>query len=338
MKKKIILVMVCLLALCGCGKIPKLQDGKEAVVTFKKDDKEFMLSAEDLYKELKDSYGLDATVNLIDKYILEQEFADYIETAQQNAEYYLDALRESYDTEEDLLNDIKKYTSFQTIEAYQASLYLSFMQSHAVTEYAKSLVTDEEIQKYYDQDAKEDVEIYQILITPDVTDSMTSDEKAAKEEEAKNLAKDIIKQLDEAENKLETFKSLVKEHSDDEASKEKDGNLGYVNYNDLDEEYDELLDAVYKLQNGEYSKEVITTELGYHVIYRNASKEKDALEDIKDDIIETLGNQKIANDSTMSTTGLKYYRDLYNMDIIDSEIDRQYGIYMTNLLTGSTTN
>ena len=337
MKKGLILSLICLLTLCGCGKIPTLQNGEEAVITFAKDEKEHKISAEELFEELKTNFGLEATLKLIDTYILETEFEDYKEEATTNAENYIEAMIESYGDEKTLLEAIQYNTNYSTIEAYQEYLYISFMQSHALEEYAKNQVTDKEIETYYNDEAKGDVEVYHILITPDVTDDMKSDEKTKAEDEAMTKAKDIIKKLNKADNKLEEFKKLVKEFSEDEATKKKDGNLGYINYGDLDKTYDELLDAVYKLKDGNYSKDVVTTELGYHVIYRNASKEKASLKDLKEEIIETLANRKMEKDSEISLNSMKYYRELYNMKIIDSTLDRQYGIYLNNLANQSTT-
>lgn len=337
MKKGLILSLICLLTLCGCGKIPTLQNGEEAVITFAKDEKEHKISAEELFEELKTNFGLEATLKLIDTYILETEFEDYKKEATTNAENYIEAMIESYGDEKTLLEAIQYNTNYSTIEAYQEYLYISFMQSHALEEYAKNQVTDKEIETYYNDEAKGDVEVYHILITPDVTDDMKSDEKTKAEDEAMTKAKDIIKKLNKADNKLEEFKKLVKEFSEDEATKKKDGNLGYINYGDLDKTYDELLDAVYKLKDGNYSKEVVTTELGYHVIYRNASKEKASLKDLKEEIIETLANRKMEKDSEISLNSMKYYRELYNMKIIDSTLDRQYGIYLNNLANQSTT-
>ena len=336
MKKGIILGMICLLVLCGCGKIPTLKNGEEAVVTFAKDKKEHMISAESLYEELKNKFGLQATINLINTYIFETEFADYIDTAKQSAQSYIDAMKQSYDSEEALLADIRRYTNYSTVEAYQDYMYLTFMESHALEEYAKSQVSDKEIEAFYKDEAKGDVEVYQILFTPEVKDDMTADEKKKAEEEAKAKAEEVINKLDNAEDKLATFKKLVKEYSNDDSTKDKDGNLGFINYNDLASNYDELLDSVYKLKDGEYSKEVITTELGYHVVYRNASKEKESLDDLKEEIIETLANRKVQNNSTISIDSLKYYRELYNMKIIDSTLNSQYGIYMNNLINSAT--
>lgn len=336
MKKGLILSLICLLTLCGCGKIPTLQNGEEAVITFAKDDKEHKISAEELYEELKTNFGLEATIKLIDTYILETEYADYVEEAKESAESYMEAMEESYGSKEDLLNAIIEYTNYTTLDGYEEYLYLSFMQSYATEEYAKDQITDKEIETYYNDSVKGDIEVYHILITPEVTDDMTSDEKTEAENNAKTKAKDIIKRLKDAKDPLETFKELVKEYSEDEATKDKDGNLGYINYGDLDDAYDELLDAAYKLKDGKYSTDVITTELGYHVIFRNASKEKDKLEDIKDEIIETLANELLSTDSEISLNAMKYYRKLYNLKIVDSELDKQYSIYLNNLTNQST--
>jgi len=332
MKKGLILGIICLLTLCGCGKIPKLQNGEEAVITFAKDDVEHKISAEDLYQELKNNFGLEATIKLIDTYVLETEFADFKEEAKEKTEKYMESMVESYGGEQALLEQIQYYTNYTSLDAYKEYVYMNYLQSHALETYAKGLVTDKEIEKFYKDEAKEDVEVFHILITPKVTNKMTSDEKKKAEDEAKQKAKDVIKRINEADDKLAEFKKLVKEYSEDESTKNKDGNLGYINYGDLNDSYDELLDAVYKLKDGKYSKEVVTTELGYHVVYRNASKEKESLKDLKEEIIKTLANRKLEENKEISVDYIKHYRKLYNMEIIDSTLKSQYGIYMNNLI------
>ena len=49
MKKKIIGIMLVVLILSGCGKIPKLENGQEAVVSLD----EGAISVDDLYTEMK---------------------------------------------------------------------------------------------------------------------------------------------------------------------------------------------------------------------------------------------------------------------------------------------
>ncbi len=332
MKKGFILGAVCLFALCGCGKVPKLANGEEAVITFKKDDTEHNISANDLYEMLKDNYGLLATVDLLDKYILETEFPDYIESAKKTADNNIDSWITLYGGESNLLNALLSQTSFNSIDAYRNYMYIETLRSHAVDEFAKTKVTDKDIEDYYKNEAKGDVEVYHILITPQVTDNMTSEE----EKEAKNKAEakinEVLAKLKDADDKFATFKELVKEYSEDESTKNKDGNLGYINYYDLSSDYDELLDAAYKLKDGEYSTSMITTELGYHVIYRNASKEKDTLENLKDKIIDIIATKLKEQDSKISIHALKYYRDLYNMNIVDSNLNSEYGVYLNSQL------
>ena len=81
MKKKIILVVIAGCLLCGCSKtIPTLKDGSEAVVTFENGD---MISVEELYNELKNSYASTMIMDMIDKKILEEKYKDDLDDAEE---------------------------------------------------------------------------------------------------------------------------------------------------------------------------------------------------------------------------------------------------------------
>ncbi len=333
MKKKIIGLCAILLLASGCGKIPKLENGQEAIVSFENGE---MISVDDFYTKIKDSYGLQTLITMIDKYILEKEFSDYIETAEAQAEAYIDTFIENYGSEEKFLTQLQQQLGYQSIDAYQESLYLSMMQSHAIEEYAKSQITDEEIEQYYNDKVIGDMEIAHILITPDVKDDATDEEKDAAETAAQEKIKEVIAKLDEAKKNGEDlekkFSELAKEYSEDEDTKNDGGNLGEINYGDLDSEYDELIDAAAKLKDGEYSTKVITTELGYHVIYKIKTLEKDTLENLKEEIKTTLGTEYVSNNDDAGINALQHYRREYGMDIQDDEINRQYTTYIQNLL------
>ena len=139
MKKKLFLLTLSLFLVAGCGKVPKLKNGEEAVVTFKNGDK---ISADDLYKELKASYALDATINLIDTKILEKEFKSEVKDAKTYAEDTIKTMEESYGGKDKLLETIQYYTGFATIEAYQNYIYINYLQNKAAESYAKTLITD----------------------------------------------------------------------------------------------------------------------------------------------------------------------------------------------------
>ena len=333
MKKKIIGLCVFLTLVSGCGKVPKLENGQEAIVTFENGEK---ISVDDFYETIKNDFGLQALITMVDTYVLETEFKDYVDTAKEQADAYVDAFIENYGGEDEFLQVLQQQTGYQTIDAYRSYWYLSMLQSHAIEEYAKSQITDEEVEEYYNDKAIGDMEIAHILITPDVDDDSTDEETEEAEEKAKETIKEIIAKLDEAkknnEDIEETFSKLAKEYSEDDATKDDGGNLGKINYGDLDESYDELIDAAVKLKDGSYSTDVITTELGYHVILKIKSYEKDTLENLKDEIKTTLGTEYINNNSDAGIKALQHYRKEYGMEIEDSEINKQYSTYIQNML------
>ena len=331
--KKIIGLCAILLAVSGCGKIPTLENGEEAVITF---DNEHMISINELYNTLKETYGLDTLIALADTYVLETEFSDYKDTAKETADSTVDSYIESVGGEEEFLNYIRQY-SYQSIDAYRDLMYLSVLQNHAIEEYAKLQITDEEIEKYYNDVAIGDMEISHILITPDVDDDATDDETEEAEEKAKATIEEIIAKLDEAnkngEDIEETFAALVEEYSEDEATIDDEGALGKINYGTLGDRYDELVSAAAKLKVGSYSTEVITTELGYHVILKTKEYEKESLEDLKDEIRDILSEDYITeNQTSIGFYALQHYRNEYGMNIVDDEIAKQYSNYVQNAI------
>lgn len=333
MKKKIAVLGICTLMVCGCGKtIPKLENGSDAVVTFENGS---MISINELYEDLKNNYALESLVNLIDKKILEDKYKDDIESANEYADSTMKSLKENYGN--DLLSAIQTYTSFQTIDAYRNYVYISQLQSKAVEDYAKSQISEKEMNNYYEKNINGDVLVNHILVTPNVASDATTDEKTKAEEEAKEKINTIIAKLKESDNVKEAFTNLAKEYSEDTSTKEDGGSLGYINNGTLSSSYDEIVKKAFELKDGEFSTEVITTELGYHVIFREASKEKASFEDVKDTILTTLSEELMNKDTTIGAKALQELRKSYGMDIIDSEIQSQYATYMQNALTPQTT-
>ena len=336
MKKKIVLAMALTLLLTGCGKVPKLENGKDAVVSFENGDK---ISVDDLYNELKDKYALSILINMIDKKVLEETFPDNKEKAEKAAESYVSALKENYETEEKFLAAIQQYYGYSTIDEYKAQVYLSHMQSYAVEAYAKDKLTDSEIESYY-KDMKPDIEVNHILITPQVTDKMSDDEKKKAETEAETKAKSIIEELkklvkdDKSVN--DAFTELAKKYSEDEATKEKGGSLGQINETTLGSNYTNLVKEAYELKDNAYSTKVIKTELGYHVIMRAKTYDKKELKDVKDQIIETLAKNKVSKDNTIAVNALQHYRKEKGVKIEDDTLATQYSNYISNTLASLT--
>ena len=85
-------------------------------------------------------------------------------------------------------------------------------------------------------------------------------------------------------------------------------------------EYNDRLEAFYK------SLKYITKKL------RTETKEKAALEDVKEDITETLASEYLAENSVAAVKALQEIRKDYELEIVDSELKSQYAAYMQNLL------
>ena len=69
MKKVLISIstmVVVLVLVTGCGKVPKLENGQDAVVTLEGND----ISIDNLYNEVKERYALSALIDMIDTEIL----------------------------------------------------------------------------------------------------------------------------------------------------------------------------------------------------------------------------------------------------------------------------
>lgn len=332
MKKKVLILGVCSLLLCGCGKIPTLSNGDEAVVTFKDGN---MISANDFYEEIKNNFGLNTLLNMIDKFVFESEFADEMENANTYADAVIDQLKTNYGSEEELLSALQ-YSGYQTIEAYKDFVYISYLQNIAIEAYVSDNITEDELKEYYENDVYPDMTISHILITPDVTDDMEDEEKEKAENTAKETIEKIIDELNTAKKNgddiEETFAKLAKEYSEDDDSKEDGGSLGEINIGSLDSNYDELVKAASELKDGEYSTEIITTELGYHVILKTKTGEKKSYDDSVDSMKEDITQDKLTEDQSLMVDAIRYYRDLYELDIVDSELDSQYSIYMNNLI------
>lgn len=332
MKKKLFLLISAGLLVAGCGEIPQTKNGEDALITFKDGKK---ISVDEVYNKMKESYALQTIIPMIDQYVLESEFPDDIEEAKKQASSTIEAYKEMYGGEESFLEMVQQY-GYADIEAFENTMYISNLENLAIQEYAKTLVEDKEIEKYYKNNVYGDVEVKHILITPDVTDDMTDDEKTKAEDAAKKQIEDIIAELKKADNAEKKFEELAKKHSEDDDTKEDGGNLGYINYGTLSSAYDELVDAALNLKNGKYSTKVITTELGYHVIYRVSQKDKAKLEDVKEDIITTLSEDLLEEDTTISGQALQHYRKKYGLEITDKDIQTQYANYVQSTLTAET--
>lgn len=294
--------------------IASLKDGTQPVVTYK----DHTITADDLYTEMKNYYSVSILLDQMDRSILEKK---YKETDEMNKEientisiyeqYYGDKLLTSLQS-----NGINSIAEFKEV------LKLDYLRNQEYESYTKALVTDEEIQKYYDNEVVGDINTKHILVKPDTNSDMSDEEKAKKETEANNLAKEIIQKL----NNGKKFDEVKEEYKDSITYEE----LGFQPFNaSLEENYIKEMKA---LKDGEYSKTPVKTSYGYHIVYRIEQKEKAKLEDLKDTIIDILADKKKKDDSTLYYKALMKMREDNGIEFSDSVLEKKYNTYMNNLL------
>lgn len=130
MKKKVLLITLLTLAVCGCGKVSKLSNGEDAVVSFKKNES---ISVDSLYDELKDKYAISTLIDMIDKEILFKEYKDKTEDAEKYADDSIKSLKENYDSEEELLNAIQSYYGYSSLKEFKNYIELNYFRDLATT-------------------------------------------------------------------------------------------------------------------------------------------------------------------------------------------------------------
>jgi hypothetical protein len=119
-----------LLLTTGCGKVPKLENGQDAVVSFK----DSQISVDDLYKEMKEKYALNALINLIDTEILEKEYKDDKEIDKKvNSQVELMKTQYGNGDESKLLEMMSSYYGITSMDELKATLRISYLRENAIT-------------------------------------------------------------------------------------------------------------------------------------------------------------------------------------------------------------
>lgn len=164
-----------------------------------------------------------------------------------------------------------------------------------------SVVTDEELEKAYER-------AYEI----GARHILVADEKTAKE---------IIKKLDEAEDKEATFQELAKEYGTD-GTKDKGGDLGTFGQGAMISDFE---DAAYALEVGTYTTEPVKTQFGYHVIYKYSEGEKKPFEEVKEELTEKLREKKLSDEAFVAALAEK--REEAGFVLMNDFLEEQYTDY-----------
>lgn len=186
------------------------------------------------------------------------------------------------------INPIKE--QFPTAEGYQRFLqqvnlseedvaYILNFQDEVTKDVAP--VSDEEARKYYDENSNqfmkpEKLQVRHVLFFVD--DGSKGYPFQHTDEEARKMAEDVIARIGEGED----FAGLAREKSEDSGTKVEGGLYTFSK----GEAVQEFSDAAYALDLGEYTRQPVKTDYGYHVIL--AEKLIPATEEPFDQVKELL--------------------------------------------------
>lgn len=165
----------------------------------------------------------------------------------------------------------------------------------------------EEQQKYYDENKSryQQVKLKVIYIPFSSTATSGASKKLLSEEQAKAKAGQIAK---EAKAGVD-FTKLVKENSQDETSKAKDGDFGTISPSD--NLPDSIRSVVFGLKSGDISDPVRQPN-GFYIFRADAVSEKPFLE-VRDQIFTELKNQRLKEwlDATTKSLDIKFENEQF---------------------------
>ena len=304
-----ILITVLVVVIIWPDRIATLKDGTQPVAEIDG----YTVTANDLYEDMKDVYSISSLLDKIDNKILVEKYPETDEMndeLKQQAESYYSAYKQYYkmDKETFLSNN-----GFGSEKAFLEYLRLQYRRNKYAEDYIKTLISDKEVEKYYEDKVYGDINTKHILVKVD------SSASAEDKKKAEDLAKEIISKLNDGKS----FDEVKEEYKDQITYEE----LGYKSYNaNLESAY---MEAMQKLENNSYSKEPVKTSYGYHVIYRIDQKEKPALEDVKEEIIDSLVSEKKSEDKNISYVALDKMREESGLKFSDTVLEKKYNTYMS---------
>ena len=330
--KKIVKVTASAMAICllvtGCGNNAELEDNNTIVKT-----DEGTIKADALYEKLRDKYGISMLVDLIDHQLFDEKYKTDNEE-EETIDSQIEQMKSQYNNDQEAFEAaITQYLGVEDEDELREMLSLEYKRNLAIEDYVKKSITDDEIQKYYDDEVIGDMKVRHILIKPDTNDDMSTEEKTEAEEKAKKEAEDLIKKLDDGAD----FEELAKKNSDDTGSASDGGLIDYFNKDDnMDEAF---LNASIDLEEGKYTEEPVKSSFGYHIILKVDQKSKPKLKKVKDDIIQTLTDDKLNEDATLRFNALIEIRKDAGIEFKDDSLKKDYDELMDQLIESvSSTN
>lgn len=269
MNKKLKLAMVPLamsVFLVGCG------NNNEVVVSVGDDE----LTQEELQQDMLELYGKSYANSYISESLIKQEAEKLkikVTKDQVNKAFEEEAATQGMSAA-DYETQIKNYYGV-TKDVYTKNIETGLLLAEVI--YKTYTPKESDLKAYFEKNKEQfnteaQVKASHILVE--------------KEEDAKKY----IEELDKSKDIKADFAKLAKEHSTDTGTKDNGGELGFFTKDSMVEEFSNV---AFSLKKGEFTKEPVKSEYGYHVIYvTDVKKAKEATyENSKEEIEEAYKSQ-----------------------------------------------
>ena len=313
----VLLIAALILVLC-IKRVPTTSKGEEILATVNGKT----ITADELYISLKDSYGTDSLINIIDSYIADKE----VKITKENEKYVEDVVNYYKEYAEyykvDLATFLSSYvglTGITTEDEFYDYVLKDYKKTLVVTNYIGEKASEDELKEYYKENYSDKLTVKHILIEVD----SEAEDKDKADKEAYNKAVKLIKKLnDTSSKKLDSkFEELAEDNSDDTATYSNGGLIEDFGKKDVVEEF---WKASEKLEDGEYTTEPVKSSYGYHIILKVSSTPVEKYKDIKDEVKSAYAESLLSKDSTLLVKKWDEIRKEYKLSIKDDYIKDAY--------------
>ncbi|PEC21897.1 peptidylprolyl isomerase PrsA [Bacillus cereus] len=236
------------------------------------------ITKSDFEKQLKDRYGKDMLYEMMAQDVITKKY----KVSDDDVDKEVQKVKKQYG---DQFKTVLENNRLKDEDDFKNQIKFKLAMNEAI----KKSVTEKDVKDHY----KPEIKASHILV---------SDE---------NEAKEIKNKLDAGAS----FEELAKQESQDLLSKDKGGDLGYLNSGKMTPEFET---AAYKLKVGQISNPVKSTN-GYHIIKLTDIKDLKPYDEVKDSIRKNLEEERIAD----PTFGQKLLQDELkkaNIKINDSDL------------------
>ena len=313
----VLLVAILIFVLCT-KRVPLTSNGDDILAKINGKT----ITANDLYVSLKNEYGINELISVIDEHIAEKEVTvtkDDEKYVQEVVDYYKE-MAEYYKTDlEGLLKEYVGINGISTEKEFYEFVLKDYKKTLAVQKFIGEEATDEELKKHYKENYSDTLTVKHILIEVD------KEAKDAEKEEKKayDAAVKLIQKLNKTDKKKldKKFEELAENNSDDTATYSNGGLVENFTKSEVDEAF---WKASEKLKDGEYTKEPIKSTYGYHIILKVSTKKVEAFKDIKKDVIKSYAESLLNKDANLFNKKWAELREKYDLSIKDDFIKKAY--------------